>query len=135
MSIFHKKIKKKINELEELYITTKSKLMHEQDYCNQLNNLLTQKDKDIADLTLNLTKEKERSKRLNYEAQKYYEDAYCNNFQNEKAITELNNILDTFAFFVNGEKESIVSPDENGNLSLLEYIENRIDTLKGEPKC
>lgn len=72
MSIFHKKIKKKINELEELYITTKSKLMHEQDYCNHLNNLLTLKDKNIADLTLSLTKEKERSKRLNHEAQEYY---------------------------------------------------------------
>ena len=66
------KFRKKLNELKELYATTKSKLIHEQDYCNQLNNLLTQKDKDIADLTLNLTKEKERSKRLNHEAQAYY---------------------------------------------------------------
>ena len=55
--------------------------------------------------------------------------------QTQTAIAELNNILDTFAFFVNEEKESIVSPDGNGNLSLLEYIENRIDALKGEPKC
>lgn len=52
--------------------------------------------------------------------------------QTQTAIAELNNILDTFAFFVNEEKESIVSPDGNGNLSLLEYIENRIDALKGE---
>lgn len=55
--------------------------------------------------------------------------------QNQTAIKELNNILDTFAIFVNEEKESMVSPDGNGNLSLLEYIENRINTLKGEHKC
>lgn len=64
--------RKKLNKLEELYATTKSKLIHEQDYCNQLNNLLTQKDKDITDLTLSLTKEREHSKRLNHEAQEYY---------------------------------------------------------------
>ena len=52
--------------------------------------------------------------------------------QNKTAIAELNNILDTFAIFVNEEKESLVSLDGSGNLSLLEYIENRIDTLKGE---
>lgn len=51
---------------------------------------------------------------------------------NQTAIAELNNILDTFAIFVNEEKESMVSPDGSGNLSLLEYVENRIDTLKGE---
>lgn len=55
--------------------------------------------------------------------------------ENQTAIEELNNILDTFAIFVNEEKESMVSPDESGNLSLLEYIEKRIDILKGEHKC
>ena len=54
---------------------------------------------------------------------------------NQTAITELNSILDTFAIFVNEEKESMVSPDKDGNLSLLEYIENRINTLKGDSKC
>lgn len=36
---------------------------------------------------------KKRVKDLNLEAQKYYEDAYCNDYQNQKAIKELNAII------------------------------------------
>lgn len=74
-------------------------------------------------------KDKEYNSKCIYEA-KFRKT--LGNWQNQTAIAELNNILDTFAIFVNEEKESMVSPDGNGNLSLLEYIENRIDTLKGE---
>lgn len=84
----------------------------------------------IDQLKQQLAEKEERIGKLNYEITMKNMDYYI-----EGAIAELNNILDTFAIFVNEEKESMVSPDGSGNLSLLEYIENRINTLKGEHKC
>jgi septal ring factor EnvC (AmiA/AmiB activator) len=39
--------------------------------------------KEIERLREQLAEEKNRNKKLNHEAQKYYEDAYCNGFQNQ----------------------------------------------------
>lgn len=90
---------------------------------SQLKQQLAEKDAEIEDY-----------KKMHWNMQ-YQHLQELDELSKLTAITELNNILDTFAFFVNAEKESIVSPDGNGNLSLLEYIENRIDTLKGDTKC
>ena len=110
----------------------------------KLEQQLTEKDKEIEKLK---SKEKkirlhtkrdwfERCCRLEYKSISLgLENIDLKKAQNQTAIAELNNILDTFAIFVNEEKESMVSPDGNGNLSLLEYIEKRIDTLKGDSKC
>lgn len=50
----------------------------------------------VDQLKQQLEEEKNRSKKLNHEAQKYYEDAYCNNFQNQKAIAELEKVKTLF---------------------------------------
>ena len=82
---------------------------------DQLKQQLKEKDKVIENLRIDLkdwqelekklgtkydkvveqlTEEKNRNKKLNHEAQKYYEDAYCNGSQNQTAIEELENVID-----------------------------------------
>lgn len=53
----------------------------------QLKHQLAEKDEELAYMT-------KQAKKFNNEAQKYYEDAYCNNYQNQKAIKELNSIVE-----------------------------------------
>lgn len=62
---------------------------------NQMTGLMLEKQADwfkgnrnYDQLKQQLAEEKNRNKKLNHEAQKYYEDAYCNDFQNQKAIWE-----------------------------------------------
>lgn len=66
---------------------------------HQLKQQLADALKDFNDiqeendeLAQQLQEEKNRNKKLNHEAQKYYEDAYCNDFQNQKAIAELEKV-------------------------------------------
>lgn len=63
-----------------------------------------------------LQEEKNRSKKLNHEAQKYYEDAYCNGSQNQTAIAELEKV-----------KEYWLKHEDIGY-----YIDQQIKSLKGE---
>ena len=65
----------------------------------QLKHRLAKKDKELAYIT-------KQAKKFNNEAQKYYEDAYCNNYQNQKVIKELN--------------------------SIVEYVQGKINELGGE---
>ena len=76
--------------------------------------------KEIERLREQLTEEKTRNKKLNHEAQKYYEDAYCNNFQNQKAIRELEKVKEY-------NKTLVYSS------SLIDkYIDQQIKLLKGD---
>lgn len=77
---------------------------------------------ECAELKEQLAEEKNRNKKLNYEAQKYYEDAYCNGFQNQTAITELEKVKEYNRGLVYSS-------------SLIDkFIDNQIKSLKGENK-
>lgn len=77
---------------------------------------LAEKDKEIAYLT-------KQVKKFNNEAQKYFEDAYCNDFHNQDkisfAISQLDKVKD-YAQHIQG--------------GLINYINNQIEELKKEMK-
>lgn len=78
-----------------------------------LKKQLEEKEKELAYMT-------KQAKKFNNEAQKYYEDAYCNSFQNQKAIAEL-------------EKVKMMTEWKfNSIIDVVEYIDNQIKELKGE---
>jgi DNA repair exonuclease SbcCD ATPase subunit len=78
--------------------------------------------KEIDRLNKLLAEEKNRNKKLNHEAQKYYEDAYCNDFQNEKAIAELEKVVEFIKEY----------PHEPRYWDITSYINQQIKSLKGE---
>lgn len=95
----------------------------------------TEKDRKIADLQSQLAekdKEIERLnkliKKLNNEAQKYYEDAYCNDCQNQKAIEQLEKVKTQCEF-----KISFACDEQEQRL--YEFIDQQINELKGEQRC
>lgn len=58
---------------------------NQQNEIQQLKQQLVEKEKELVYMT-------KQAKKFNNEAQKYYEDAYCNSFQNQKAIAELEKV-------------------------------------------
>lgn len=64
-------------------------------------------------------------KKLNLEAQKYYEDAYCNNFQNQKAIEELEKVKES------AEKAKTDISLMLDYTTLIKIIDNQIKELRG----
>lgn len=113
----------KDKEIEKLKTKQKPIVMHsKEDYFKRCNFLeeeniklqfaqkqLVEKEKELAYMT-------KQAKKFNNEAQKYYEDAYCNSFQNQKAIVELEKVKN----FV------------DGRTYCADYINKRIQELKGE---
>jgi hypothetical protein len=81
--------------------------------------------KENKKLKQQLQEEKNRNKKLNHEAQKYYEDAYCNGSQNQTAIAELERLKEEFngAFSISIQQEIFDK-----------YIDQQIKSLKGEGK-
>ena len=110
------KLKDKIAELE-------SKLAESVEIINEWMKLNIEKSAEIHRLKQLITEEKNRNKKLNHEAQKYYEDAYCNGFQNKKAIEELERLKEGFngAFSLSTQQEMFDK-----------YIDQQIKSLKGE---
>lgn len=101
-----------IKQLEE----QNNRLIQERD---NLKQQLAEKDKELIYMT-------KQAKKFNNEAQKYYEDAYCNGLQNQKAIAELEKV-----------KDWLNEPfDEDGCFKiggdLIDFIEQQIKELKGE---
>lgn len=99
--------------------------------------------KEIERLNNLLKEEKTRNKKLNHEAQKYYEDAYCNNFQNQTAIAELEkvkNIIDSKVKNIDKRLDDlnikIVCESTSMQLStykeVVKLIDQQIKSLKGE---
>ena len=88
--------------------------------CSDAYSLLS---KENDQLKHQLEEEKNRNKKLNHEAQKYYEDAYCNGFQNKKAIEQLAKVKEWLEpkYF---DKEQIYY--------LAKAIDQQIAELKGE---
>ena len=83
---------------------------------SKLKQQLVEKEKELAYMT-------KQAKKFNNEAQKYYEDAYCNSFQNQKAIAELERLKEEFngAFSFSTQQEMFDK-----------YIDQQIAELKGE---
>ena len=86
------------------------------DYFKQLKRQIAEKEKELAYMI-------KQAKKFNNEAQKYYEDAYCNSFQNQKAIAELEKVKEWL--------ESKYFDYEQINY-LTRIIDNQIKELKGE---
>ena len=59
------------------------------DTIREYAEITNRQQEEIFKLKHQLQEEKNRNKKLNHEAQKYYEDAYCNGIQNQTAIAEL----------------------------------------------
>lgn len=87
--------------------------------------LLNQQDKRIKELEKELEYMTKQAKKFNSEAQKYYEDAYCNNFQNQKAIEE----LEILKYFIDN---TIEIENDIGAVLLEEFYNKQIKSLKGE---
>lgn len=82
--------------------------------------------KEIERLNNLLKEEKNRNKKLNHEAQKYYEDAYCNGFQNQKAIAELCKLKHNLIYV------ALDIVDAVSLRKVKEIIDQQIKELKGE---
>ena len=89
--------------------------------------LCAEKDKELAYMT-------KQAKKFNNEAQKYYEDAYCNNFQNQKAIAELEKVKEKISKL---PITDILDTDYGGfkkiyQTDAMSIIDRQIKELKGE---
>ena len=96
------------------------------EYVEHENWVKADKDKEIDQLKQQLAEEKNRSKKLNYEAQKYYEDAYCNGFQNQKAIEELIKVQKYIS------DNAVYIEEECFAREINDQIDQQIKSLKGE---
>lgn len=95
---------------------------------SQFCRLLNQQDKRIKELEKELEYMTKQAKKFNSEAQKYYEDAYCNNLQKQLAINELQKLSKHFVY--SGD-EMVSDYDLDCYPSeLKEEIERRIRSLK-----
>ena len=85
--------------------------------------VIEKQQKRISKLEQELAYMTKQAKKFNNEAQKYYEDAYCNSFQNQKAIAELERLKEEFngAFSFSTQQEMFDK-----------YIDQQIAELKGE---
>ena len=100
------------------------------DYFKQLKRQIAEKEKELAYMI-------KQAKKFNNEAQKYYEDAYCNSFQNQKAIAELekvNGILtDTIIEVTQNEMDlNKLCYLEEISARFYEKMQGQIKLLKGE---
>lgn len=133
---------KRIKELEsKLRVSNSSNASLSLDYIelkkqyDSQEELLTQKLAENSRLTQENQQLKKQKRELNLEAQKYYEDAYCNNFQNQTAISELEKVKQNVLKIDKTEIKTL----ENGYSTLycdrpevITIINNQIKQLKGE---
>lgn len=103
----------------------------------------TDKDRKIADLEAKLVeKDKEiaymtkQAKKFNNEAQKYYEDAYCNDFQKQTkidfAVEQLKKVKKDIDCYMAIREGDLPSNIECLLLDFADKIDNQINGLKGE---
>lgn len=128
---------KRIKELEsKLRVSNSSNASLSLDYIelkkryDSQEELLTHKLAENSRLTLENQQLKKQNRKLNLEAQRYYEDAYCNNFQNQTAISELEKVKEYI--LLNDEYDEEVGCNIIETFDLLEDIRDRIEELKGE---
>lgn len=99
-------------------------ILNEQDKENQqLKKQLAEKDEEIAYLT-------KQVKKFNNEAQKYFEDAYCNDFHNQDKISFAIEQLDNFLKIIHSHEKIYLSLNDFKIIN--EIFEQQIKQLKGE---
>lgn len=99
-------------------------ILNEQDKENQqLKKQLAKKDEEIAYLT-------KQVKKFNNEAQKYFEDAYCNDFHNQDKISFAIEQLDNFLKIIHSHEKIYLSLNDFKIIN--EIFEQQIKQLKGE---
>ena len=108
-------------------------------YTDDIVDLLEEKDKEIEYY-------KKQAKKFNNETQKYYEDAYCNNFHNQDKISFTVEQLEKVKECLKEEIENVkilLDPIEyedyhellgvgRGYKNSIEIIDNQIKEIKGE---
>ena len=99
-------------------------ILNEQDKENQqLKKQLAEKEEEIAYLT-------KQVKKFNNEAQKYFEDAYCNDFHNQDkidfAVEQLEKVKSAFGL-INSKLDKVETIKE-----YIHYIDHQINELKGK---
>lgn len=102
------------------------------DTIREYAEITNRQQEEIFKLRQQLQEEKNRNKKLNHEAQKYYEDAYCNGSQNEKAIAELEKVRTCFGDYLKGlfwNDTMLVGKVCN---MVNEIIDQQIAELKGD---
>lgn len=89
----------------------------------QLKQQLAEKDEEIAYMT-------KQAKKFNSEAQKYYEDAYCNDFHNQDKISFAIGQLEKVKMYIDDHAYYI--DEREFGIEINEYIDNQINELKGK---
>lgn len=115
---------KRIKELEEELDDAKRDYIPKLEFgLQRANKMCRDAEKENQQLKQQLAEKERQVKKLNLEAQKYYEDAYCNDFHNQDkisfAISQLDKVKD-YAQHIQG--------------GLINYINNQIEELKKEMK-
>ena len=105
----------------------KFKLLSIEEYEEMTNKIadleakLVEKEKEIAYMT-------KQAKKFNNESQKYYEDAYCNDFQNQDkisfALEQLEKVKSAFGL-INSKLDKVETIKE-----YIHYIDHQINELK-----
>lgn len=108
---------------------------------------IAERDKKISKLEKQLVEKDARIKKLHLEAQQYFEDAYCNDFQDrakaEFAIEQLEKVKEKLEVLLkNTEKElnsitdfefhNKVQGSMKGYMDSINIIDQQIHELKGE---
>lgn len=115
---------KRIKELEEELDDAKRDYIPKLEFgLQRANKMCRDAEKENQQLKQQLAEKERQVKKLNLEAQKYFEDAYCNDFHNQDkisfAISQLDKVKD-YAQHIQG--------------GLINYINNQIEELKKEMK-
>lgn len=96
---------------------------------------LNERDEKIADLEKQLAEKDERIRNLNLEAQRYYEDAYCNDFQDKAKADFAIEQLEQLKYNIrldNSDEETGDMPYVLDTNCLFEQIDNKIKELRGQ---
>lgn len=118
--IFHLK-----NRNEEL----ETKLAASEERAERYKSWHNEKAGECEDLKQQLAEKEKQIKKLNLEAQKYYEDAYCNDFHNQDKISFCIEQLEKVVEFIKTRDNKGFFPEQ---CDIKEYIDNQIKVIKGD---
>ena len=90
--------------------------------------ILNEQDKENHQLKQQLAEKERQVKKLNNETQKYFEDAYCNDFHNQDkisfAVEQLEKVKSAFGL-INSKLDKVETIKE-----YIHYIDHQINELK-----
>ena len=120
-----------VADLEAKLAESESKSYTLESYNNFVNNQCKKLIKENKQLKQQLAEKDNKIKKLNIEAQKYYEDAYCNDFHKQDkisfAVEQIVKTKETLIKFLQDEGFY-----ENEWYDLFDKIDNQIKAIKGE---